>query len=127
MRYSFGNLYFYLYRANWVKVKGTKYQTPFALIIDEEDGEIKFGEVFGIEVEDANVFFEFVPLHTLYFCKHFNAYALARPPMDTNRQNYFINHKDILDFHPHGIYTSQNVLANPTLLYVVLRYDVFID
>ena len=92
-------------------MKGTKYQTPFSLIIDK-DGKIKFEEVLGIEVEDANVFFKFIPLHTLYFCKHFDAYALARP--STNGQTY-------------GIYTSRNVLANPTLLYVVLRYDVFID
>ena len=111
-------------RANWVKVKGTKYQPPFALIIDEEDGDLKFGEVLRIEVKDVNVVFEFIPLHTLYFCKHFNAYALARP--STNK-HYFIEQGNLLDFHPYGIYTSQTVLANPSLLYVVLRYDVFID
>ena len=83
-------------------MKGTKYQTPFSLIIDE-DGEIKFEEVLGIEVEDANVFFEFIPLHTLYFCRHFNAYALARP--STNGQTYHINHKNLLNFQPYGIYT----------------------
>ena len=106
-------------------MKGTKYQTPFALIIDEEDNELKFGEVVGIEVEENNVFFEFIPLHTLYFCKHFNVYALARP--STSEQRYLIRQDNLLDFHPYGIYTSQNVLTNPTLLYVVLRYDVFID
>ena len=34
--------------ADWVRVSGTKYQRPFALVIDKHDDELRFGEVISI-------------------------------------------------------------------------------
>ena len=46
-------------RANWVKVHGTKYQTPCALVVgrSHEDDELQFGHVINVLVYSKQVFF----------------------------------------------------------------------
>lgn len=111
--------------ANWVCVNGTKYQMPFALIVDKEEEELKFGMVVNIYVDgSASVFFEFVPVVTIEYCSHFHAYALFIPTASS--VSYLINHRHLLDFHPYGLYHSTTVLSEHNIQYTVIRNNVYI-
>lgn len=114
------------YRAKWVRVNGTKYQKPFAIIIAMEDDDLKFGNVENIYVDGLTVWFEFVPLDTFQFCTHFNAYALTLPRTPSTC-NHIIKHSNLPDFHPYGIYRSSTVCSNDAFLYVVLKCNVYLD
>ena len=65
-----------------MKVCGTKYQLPFALVIDNtEDDDFIFGEVTQIYVIDSSlVMFEFIVLQA-EFLPHYHAYAVLLPPV----------------------------------------------
>lgn len=55
----------YLYRANWVN--GIKYQEPCALLIGQQEDNLKFGKVTQIYVDGKEVLFE-VELYIAYNC-----------------------------------------------------------
>lgn len=114
------------YRANWVKVHGTKYQTPCALVVgqSDEDEDLLFGHVLGVLVHCKEVFFEF-ELMEVQYCKHYHAYALSLPSTSTS-QKYLIKHTDLPSYHPYGLYHCPNISSNPLLQYTVLRSNVYI-
>ena len=66
------------YSANWVKVHGTKYQIPFAIIVDKSDNDddnLVFGEVTDILVADkCSIIFELSVL-TAEYVHHYHAPA----------------------------------------------------
>ena len=83
-----------LLRANWVRVNGTKYQTPCALVVEKsDDKELLFGKVISILVGAKCVIFEFQLLKS-EFCHHYHCYSLSLPPLSTHQ--YFIRHCDLL-------------------------------
>ena len=69
-------MHFTFCRATWVRVNGTKYQVPCAIVIGNND-ELEFGRVVSIYVDDSIVFFEFIPLATHSFCHNFHVFALV--------------------------------------------------
>lgn len=78
-----------LHRANWVKVSGTKYQLPCALVVGQsDDEELIFGTVLGILVHCREVFFEFELMEGQY-CKHYHAYALSFPHTSSQKAHRF--------------------------------------
>ena len=113
-----------LRRANWVKVNGTRYQTPFAVVIGQSDKEeeLLFGHVLNVLVYSKEVLFEFELLDVQY-CKHYHAYALSIPP-NSSSQKYLIKHKDLLHYHPYGLYHCHNITNNPLIQYTVLRCNI---
>ena len=49
-----------MYRANWVRVLGTEYRTPFAVVVGRDSsGELEFGEVRAVYADRQEVLFEF--------------------------------------------------------------------
>ena len=94
------------FRANWVKVCGTEYRTPFVLLIghDEYDGDPKFGKVYLVYADGLVVLFEFLPMVTEQFHAHTHSYLVSLPPV-TDRDTFLIRHTDLLDYHPYGLYT----------------------
>ena len=70
---------FVFHRANWVKVYGTKYQTPCALVVGKTDDDPLFESVHKILVSGQEVFFEFEKMDAV-FCPHYHAYALSLTP-----------------------------------------------
>ena len=116
--------YFSLHRANWVKVNGTKYQSPCALVVGQsDDEELIFGSVLSTLVHHQEVFFEFEVMEGQY-CKHYHAYALSLPR--TSSQTYLIQHKDLPSFHPYGLYHCHHISNNSSLQYTVLRSNICI-
>ena len=59
------------YRANWVRVGGTKYQPPFAIVIGKDDKDLQFGSVERILVDRGVVWFEFTRLVTHQYLPHY--------------------------------------------------------
>ena len=112
----------FAYRANWVRVNGTKYQMPFAVVIGKDE-ELTFGNVTSIYVDGKSVLFEFFPMITHQFYHHYHAFALAAPAV---RCRYLIKHTDLPDFHPYGLYHSTSVSNDSTLQYVVLKSNVYV-
>ena len=104
-------LLYYICSANWVEIYGTKYQLPFSLVIDKtEDDDLVLGEVTQIYVVDNSyVLFEFILLETEFF-SHYHAYAVLLPPV-LQRKSYVIKHKDLLHFHPIGLY-HRNMISD---------------
>lgn len=114
-----------LYRANWVKINGTKYQTPCALVVgqSDEDEELLFGHVLSVLVHCKEVLFEF-ELMIVQYIKHCHAYALSLPPTSSSHK-YLIKYKDLLSYHPYGLYHCHNISSNPSLQYTVLRSNIY--
>lgn len=112
--------------ADWVEVYGTKYQLPFALLIDKtEDDDLVFGEVTRIYVaEKCFVLFEFIVLQAEYQ-SHYHAYALFLPPV-SQRESYVIKHEDLSHFHPIGLYHRRNITDNSLLKFAVPRSNVVV-
>ena len=108
-----------------MKVNGTKYQIPCALVVGKDEAdELKFGKVINIYVYENMAFFEFILLLTDQFCHHHHIFVLATPPMSV-RSKYLIKQENLLDFHPHGLYTSSHIFANSSLEYVILRSNIY--
>lgn len=109
-----------------MKVCGTKYQPPFALVIDKtEDDDFIFGEVMQIYVIDNSlVMFEFTILQA-EFLPHYHAYAALLPPV-LQRKNFVIKHQDLPCFQPIGLYHRNMISDNSLLRYVVTRSNIFI-
>lgn len=124
MQHQFINMITSIYRANWVRVNGTKYQMPCAIVIGMDEDEPKFGSVENIYIDGASVFFEFVPMITNQFCHHFHAFALASQAASSD--TYLINHCLLLDFHPYGLYHSTTILSEYKVRYVIVRNNVYI-
>jgi len=113
------------YRANWVKVNGTHYQTPCALVVGKSDDEdLLFGNVNCILVHKKQVYFEFELMET-QFCNHYHAYALSLPPQSA-RQQFVIKHKDLLSHHAHGMYHCNNISSNPSVQFCVVRSNIYV-
>ena len=114
------------YRANWVKINGTKYQTPCAIVVgqSDEDEELLFGHVLGVLVHCNQVLFEFELMEAQY-CKHYHAYAPSLPPTSSSHK-YLIKHTDLPSYHPYGLYYCHNISSNPSLQYTVLRSNIYI-
>ena len=109
--------------AKWVKVSGTKYQTPMALIIDKRNEELVFGKVINIYADAKTVFFEFIHMSTKHFSHHYHAFVLSLPPLSVRRK-YLIKHHDLLDYHPYGLYTSPHLSSDLTLEYVITKSNL---
>lgn len=98
-------MFTHAYRANWVKVDGIKYQEPCALVIGQEEDNLKFGKITQIYVDGGKeVIFEIELLHTIEFCTHYHTYSLS-----SERQTSFIKQCHLLDYHPYGLYQSSFV------------------
>ena len=112
-------------RAHWVKVYGTKYQTPCAVVVgrSDEDDELQFGHVTSVLVYAKQEFFESELMH-VQFCEHYHAYALSLPPLSL-REKYLIAHRNLPHFHPYGMYHCR-LSSNTSLQYTVLRSNVYI-
>ena len=110
-------------RAKWVKVHGTKYQTPCALVVGRsQDDELQFGHVTNIFVHCQQVYFEFELMHA-EFCKHIHAYALSLPPTSL-RQQYLVEHRYLPTYHPYGLYHCQHLNSDLLVQFTVLRNDI---
>ena len=109
-----------------MKVCGTKYQLPFALVIDKtEDDDLILGEVTQIYVIDNSfVMFEFIVLQS-EFLVHYHAHAVLLPPV-LQRKSYVIKHEDLSYFYPIGLYHRNMISDNSLLRYVVTRSNIFI-
>ena len=112
------------YRVNWVRVNGTKYQKPCGLLLGKNDEDFKFGRVVDIFVNGKEVIFEVEPLSTLDYLLHYHAFCLS-PITSTDSCTYYVKHSQLLDYHPFGLYYSM-LSTNPSLLYLILRYNVFV-
>ena len=65
-----------------VKVNGTRYQTPCALVVGkDETDELEFGKVDNIYIYENSAVFEFIPMLTHQFYHHHHAFVLATPPI----------------------------------------------
>ena len=93
------------YRANWVRVLGTKYQPPFAIVIGKDDDDLQFESVERILDDKGIIWFEFTFLLTHEYLHHYHAYSVKVPPVSLGSV-YLIRQTDILDFHPYGLYCS---------------------
>lgn len=107
-----------------MRVFGTKYQPPFAIVIGKDDDDLQFGSVERILVDRGIVWFEFTCLLTHEYLHHYHAYSVKFPRVSL-RSMYLIKQMDILDFHPYGLYCSPTVCGDSTLQYVVLRNSVY--
>ena len=104
---------------------GTKYQLPFALVIDKTEDDLIFGEVTKIYViENSFVIFEFTILQA-EFLPHYHAHAVLLPPL-LQRKNYIIKYEEVPCFHPIGLYHRNMISDNSLLRYVVLRNNICI-
>jgi hypothetical protein len=99
-------------------VGGTKYVVGCVLITALCHGLYSFGQVDKIMVvEGNNVIFQCKALQLVKFENHLNAHEVW-----ITEEVQFVNHKDLVDFHPLGLhegfgpYTTKN--------YVILRYRV---
>lgn len=106
------------YRANWVRVGGTKYQPPFAIVIGKDDEDLQFGSVERILVDRGVVWFEFTRLVTHQYLPHYH----AKLPHVSSTSMYLIKQADILDFHSYGL---PAICDDTTLQYVVLKNSVY--
>lgn len=76
-------VHFPSYRANWVRINGTKYQLSFAIVIGgDSEEELNFGSVVAIYADGQSVIFEFFPMLTHNISHHHHAYALKSPPLN---------------------------------------------
>lgn len=107
-------------RARWVKICGTKYQTPCALIVgrSEDDDEVQFGQVQRILVHLKQVFFEFELMKAEYV-SHVHAYAVK-----PSRQCFIIEYSHLLDYHPYGMYHCRNLSSDSSVQFTVLRCSI---
>jgi len=115
------------YSADWVEVYGTKYQLPFALLIDKtEDDDLVFGEVTQIYVAQNCLFclnllpcklniFLIPCMCMLYYCHRYH------------KETFFvINHKDLSHFHPIGLYHRRNITDNSLSRFAVPQSNVIV-
>ena len=111
-------------RTTWVKVNGTKYRTPCALVIGRtEEEDPMFGYVYSVLVSGQEVFFEFEEMEVT-FCQHFHAYAVTLPL--SSRQHFLIKQKDLINYHPYGLYHCPSISSNTcNIQYVVLRNNIY--
>ena len=73
-----------------MKVNGTKYQTPCALVVGKDEAEeLEFRKVENIYVYENLALFEFIPLLTRQFNRHHHTFVLAMPPISV-RSKYLI-------------------------------------
>ena len=112
--------------ANWVKIHGTKYQIPCAVVVgrsDDDDDELLFGLVLSILVYCKEVYFEFELLEAQY-CNHYHAHSLSIPPA-SSIQKYLIKQVNLASFHPYGMYICHNISPSSSLSYTVLRNNIY--
>ena len=109
-----------------MKINGTKYHTPFALVIgqSDEDKELLFGHVLGVLVYFKEVIFEFELMEAQY-CRHYHAYALSLRPTPSSLK-YLIKHADLSSFHLYGLYHCPSITSNPFVQYTILRSNIYI-
>ena len=106
-----------------MKVNGTKYQVPFVLVVGKsEDADLAFGEVHSVLVHGQLVLFEYHLLEAQFY-PHYHLYALSLTPL-SDRQSYLIKHRDLLNYHPYGLYHNASISADHSLRYTVLRSNI---
>ena len=120
-------VFFNSYSANWVRVKGTKYQTPCCLVIGkgESEEQLQFAKVINIYVNGQSVIFEVTLLVSHPFSHHHHAFPLSSPPMSSHCK-YLIKQSGLLDYHPYGLYHASTVFSDLSLEYVVLRSNIYV-
>ena len=112
---------FCFYRANWVIVNGTKYQTPCLLIIGKtEEEDPLFGSVCRVLLSGQELFFEFEQMDAVFY-QHYHAYCLT-----PSRKYFLIKHNDLITFHPYGLYHCPHISNTFSSLYTVLRSNTYI-
>lgn len=94
---------------------------PCAIVIGKKE-ELEFGKVKNIYVDENIVIFQFTPMITDSYIHHFHAYALVSP---STERDYLIRHKDLLDFHPYGLYVSSSQ-SHSGKEFVIPRSNVYI-
>ena len=111
------------FRANWVKVNGTKYQAPSALLIENNEDPI-FGKITDVFVSGNTIYFEFITLVVKFFYHHYHAFVLIEPRCSTK---YFIRYCDLIDYHPYGLYSLNTVNTDCAMQYwyIVPRNHVY--
>lgn len=89
-------IFFSFCKANWVKVNGTKYQTPCILVIwKNEEEDPLFGSVSSILVSGQEIFFEIEQMEAV-FCQHYHAYALSFPSHPSSHQHFLIKQEALI-------------------------------
>ena len=91
----------------------------------KKDEDLVFGKVEDIFVDAKTVIFEFVEMLTHFFSNHHHVYVVSLPPVSVRRK-YLVKQKDLVDYHPYGMYTSVHVSSNTMLEYIVLRSHVYV-
>ena len=65
--------------AKWVKVLGTTYKKPCAVVIGTTSGVLpQFGSIEDILVHDEEVLFTVTKYTTLYYSEHFNSFVIQK-------------------------------------------------
>lgn len=107
-------------RAKWVKVNGTKYQTPCVLVVGTTvEEEPVFGNVTSILVSNQEVYFQFEQMES-YFIEHLHAHCLS------SLQEYFlVKQTDLINYHLYGIYHCSNFTTTPSSHFIVLRHNIY--
>lgn len=114
----------YTCRVNWVKVNGTKYQTPCALIVNLVDEDPLIGNIHNILVSGHDVFFEFELMDTV-FLQHYHAYAVSFS--SSSQQHFLVRQKDLITYHPYGLYHCPNISVTLPSQFCVLRSKSYIE
>ena len=69
----------YISRAKWVKVFGTTYKKPCAVVIGTTSGiHPLFGSIEDVLVNDEEVLFTVKKYTTLYYSEHFNSFVIQK-------------------------------------------------
>ena len=117
--YYYHALSFFYSRANWVKVNGTKYQPPCAIVVGKtEEEEPLFGSINKVLVFSQEVYFEF-ELMEANFCQHYHAYTLS-----SSHQHFLVKQNNLINYHPYGLYHCPNI-SRTSLQFLVLRTNIY--
>jgi hypothetical protein len=99
-----------------VKIDGILFKPHCAVIIDIQNEEPIFVEIFNIYSTSSSVVFHIKQRTVRCHSHHFHSYVVDTPSID-----YLINHENLKDEHPHGIYTSPDPIASISSNYIISR------
>ena len=109
---------FVFHRANWVKVYGTKYQTPCALVVGKTDDDPLFERVHKIVFLAKRC--------SLNLRKWMQSFVHTTMPMPSPSHHHFlVKQKDLITYHPYGLYRCPHISTVSSLQYSVLRSNAY--
>lgn len=79
----------------WVKLYGTLYKTPCALVVAMNGIFPVFGEIVDILLSRDKVYMRLRLYQTIYFHEHFNAYVVSN-----TEEHTIISHSDLFSYIP---------------------------